>query len=792
MRKDILKIGIAVVSLLALACQQDKDYEGCEYDDFNQGWVFAKDLPDGDYSGTGITESAFDSVTLPHTAQIEPLVVNNQWMGTCWYRKTFTISKTETDKLHSLYFEGAMQNADVYLNGKLIMQHTGGYLPFIVPLNSALKFGEANLLAVKLVNTDDSLVPPGKALNMLDFNRYGGIYRNVKLVSTSKLHITEALTTFKPASGAVFIQFELIDSSISKLKITTQIINETETEQVFQVTQQISDSKGKTVISQTSEKIKAQPDETIEVVQKIDVEQPQLWSPGHPHLYALKTTVVQQNRVIDKIHQRFGIRKVELTEEGLFLNGHKIFLTGTNRHQEYPYMGYALSDEAQWRDAVKIKNAGFDMIRLSHYPHSEAFMDACDSLGIVTMNCIPGWQFNGNETFQKHVLNDVRELIRRDRNRASVFFWELSLNESWMEPDFMERILAVKEEELSEKGQFTCAWIDYEGYDLFIPARQHGKPPHYWNQYKEGKRPVFIAEYGDWEYYAQNAGFNQTAYADLKEEERTSRQFRGDGEKRMLQQALNFQEASNSNQKGISTIGQANWLMFDYNRGYANDIEASGIVDIFRIPKFAYYFYQSQRDLTEPVVLPAQGGAMVFIASYWQPGSSTDIKIYSNCQEVELFLNGKSLGNQKPDNDTYSSHLKHPPFTFHLSKFEAGTLEAIGYVNGKKMALYKASTPQKPAKIQLTCDTSGIPLRSTGSDIIFVYAAVVDQQGTLCPVNGLKIEFTVSGNAQLIGDNPAIVEAGIATILLKTTNTETEISISAQSPTLENAHLKIN
>ncbi|MBN2614335.1 MAG: DUF4982 domain-containing protein [Bacteroidales bacterium] len=783
-------LGLALV--LVAGCQ-NSGQEGRIVANFNNNWQFAKDLPDSNYALPSADTAAFQPVTLPHTPRIEPLVVNNQWMGTCWYRKTFSVDPSQKSRRYYLYFQGAMQNADVYLNGKHIYSHEGGYLPFEVPISKELHYDRPNLLAVKLVNTDDTLVPPGKTLKTLDFNRYGGIYRDVELISTSGIHITNPLTAKENAGGGVFVVQDTVNHLLAKLTIKTQVVNQESGERGFHVIQVLKDRKGKVVARVKSEKYILDPGEKKDVTLQMDVQDPSLWSPESPYLYRLETKVVRGSRLLDNITQRIGLRSVVLKPEGLFINGKKTFLSGTNRHQEYPYIGYALSDEAQWRDAVKIKDAGFNVVRLSHYPQSEAFMDACDSLGIVTMDAIPGWQFMGNETFKENVLKDVRQLIRRDRNRASVFFWELSLNETWMLPPFMDRILKVKNEEFPTKKPIACAWIDYPGYDLFIPARQHGHLPNYWINYKDGKRPVFVAEYGDWEYYAQNAGFNQTQFKGLKPGDRSSRQPRDAGEQRLLQQELNFQEAANSNEKGRGhgTVGQANWLMFDYNRGYANDLETSGISDIFRLPKFSYYFYRSQRDAHEPVTAPATGGPMVYIASYWTKKSDRDVKVFSNCGEVELFLNGKSLGKKKPVRNRFSNELPHPPFLFHLKSFVPGTLKAVGYIDGKAVAEYMVRTPGKPAALVLEVDKSGIPVSDKNKDVVFVYAKVVDENGTVCPYDSSLVDFSVQGNARLVGGNPFRARAGIASIVLQTEPTKNPIVISARSKGIKEATIEL-
>jgi beta-galactosidase len=346
-----------------------------------------------------------------------------------------------------------------------------------------------------------------------------------------------------------------------------------------------------------------------------------------------------------------------------------------------------------------------------------------------------------------------------------------------MPDSFMQQMVAIAEEESPESKLITIGWID-RFYDVFIPARQHANFPDYWKKYT-GAMPLFTGEYGDWEYFAKDAGLNQAGYAGLKADERTSRQLRGDGEKRLLQQALNFQEAHNDNLRNPH-LGDANWLMYDYNRGYSPDIESSGIMDIFRLPKFAYYFYRSQSQPT------------LKIATYWNEKSDfSNIKVYSDCEEVALFLNNKLIGKQKAIKDEVSDKLPKPPFIFDAQHFEAGTLKAIGYINNKAVMEYAVTTSGKDSYIKLTYDKSVKPLKADGADVVFVYATVCDATGNPVSGSNTAIQFSVKGNGKLIGQNPISAEAGIATILLQASAIPGNITVEAKAEGLAPAKINI-
>ncbi len=786
---QLINVIVVLFTITPVFSQQSQN----EIVNFNANWEFVKDvdtiLTAKHFERCKSVELPWENVSLPHTANIEPLVITgNQWQGYCFYRKFFKIPKKFAGKSIVIQFDGAMQIAEVFLNGKHISTHSGGYLPFAVDITDKVNLDKENCILVRSTNIESPLVPPGRPLADLDFCYYSGIYRNAYLIVKDKLHISNQILTRKVAGGGIYVYYSNVSSVSAIVNVNVDVQNDDLNACKTNVICALTDSLGKLVAVSESELLPIEPNMNRTISKNLKIEMPILWSPENPYLYNLTIKVIRENKETDSENIKIGIHTFSFSSaNGFELNGSKLKIRGTNRHQEYPYIGNALSDNAQYRDAYKIKLAGFNFVRCSHYPQSPAFLDACDELGILVMEPTPGWQFFGNDEFQKNSIMDIRNMVRRDRNHPSIILWEASLNETEMEQQFIEKAHQAIKEELPFGENYTAGWVDTV-YDVFIPARQHATPPDYWNKDKKA-RPFLIAEYGDWEYYADNAGFNQKEFANLTSEERTSRQLRGNGQKRLAQQALNYQESHNDNLKG-NAVGDANWLMFDYNRGYANDLESSGIMDIFRLPKFAFYFYQSQSNLqlneNSKFHKP-----MIFIANYWNDSSSTQVKVYSNCDGVELKCNGQLIARQKPDLDVNSTNLAHPPFTFNIATFNNGTLTATGYFQEKKTIETSIKTEGKPSGIILNWDESGKPLKAGCNDIVFVYATITDLEGN--PIHDYDgfIDFKVKGDAIIVGSASIKAEAGIATILLKAGSKPGNIEIIANGKKLESKKLKL-
>jgi beta-galactosidase len=724
---------------------------------FDTGWRFIREDV-AQAQSTNFDDHAWQAVTLPHTAHIEPPADGRgprQWQGICWYRKTFEMPASAAGKKILIRFDGAMNTAEIWVNGQPAGKFMGGYLPYVMDISTLARAGEKNMVAVRLDNRDNPVTGP-KPLADLDFNLYSGLYRNAHLVIQNKLHITDPILADKTAGGGVFVTFPEVSKTVAVVEVKTHVQNEDSVGRSFLIKTTLLDANGKIVVSAESPSaLSAGADQQF--VQQLSVKNPELWSPGSPRLYSVRSELVEPGQTVDLTQTRIGIRRIEISKTGFFINGEKMFLRGCNRHQEYPDIGNALSDAAQYRDALKIKEAGFDYIRLSHYPQSPAFLDACDELGIVVMDSILGWQyFNPDPAFAEQKYKECRQLIRRDRNHPSVILWEVSLNESTMPGSFIKKSSAIAHEEYPGDQCYTAGWE--KGYDVFLQARQHGGCHGITNV------PCVISEYGDWEYYAQNAGLEQEKWNDLKPAERSSRQLRGDGETRLLQQSLNFQEAHNDDLR-TTAFADGIWVMFDYSRGYAPDLESSGVMDVFRLPKFSYWFFRTQRDADE-LVAGKQIGPQIFIANEWTTHSPREVRVFSNCDEVGLYLNGKLIERRRPDRSHITTRLKHPPFTFEVVQFQPGTLKAVGYLNGQKVAVDERRTPDEIVRLALKFDLSEKPFAANGKDVVFCHASLEDRNGTTVCTNAVEVFWGAVGELKLIGSQPAQTEAGIATVLV--------------------------
>jgi beta-galactosidase len=722
----------------------------------NHGWAFRR------IAAIAGPQDDWQPVDLPHTPFAPDLDGREHWFGLCEYRRDLRVESSAAGARHVLYVHAAMHTARVCVDGVECGTHAGGYLPFEVDLTAILADGKTHTLLLTLDNRDAADVPPGKPYAELDFCWYGGLYRGVELRMYPALHITDAVTAGEPASGGVFVRTLSASSERAVVSVRVHMRNSGVVGRVAAVRAELR-FHDQLCAFEVSKPLQISAGGAVHTDLELVVQRPHLWSIDAPALHEVRVTLrTPEGGLIDQHVERVGLRRIAFSRSGGFqLNGRRVRLRGTNRHQEMPFVGYAASRAAQFRDARRIKEAGFDYVRLSHYPQSPHFLDACDELGILVMNAIPGWQFIGGEKFQNACHQNAREVIRRDRNHPCVVLWELSLNETAMPEAFMERLHAIGHEEMPGDQMFTCGWLDR--YDVYIHSRQHGQI-HRW---QNGDKALVIAEYGDWEFYAANEGFDQKTGAGVHAEWSHARQFRAAGERGLRQQAWNHQLALNDTLSSPAVL-DGQWCAFDYARGYHPVRAACGVMDVFRLPKFSYYFYRSQRSPTEGA-RTWNGGPMVFIASHWTAASDLRVLVYSNCEEVELWLNGRSLGRKRPDAAWMAQHLPHPPFIFDLPSFTPGVLNATGFVGQLPCAVHRVSTPMTPVRLELEIDDLGIAPGADETDVVIAHARFFDAQDTLCVEESSRVSFSLKGGGALAGPSQINAEAGIASTVLRLT-----------------------
>ncbi len=760
-----------------------------DLDFFNLDWKYKKGEIEDGYEISHNDEN-WRYVSIPHSTKFVTPDDFKAFEGVSWYRKHFAVDKKYENKKIFVEFDGVMQSAKVWINGCEVCNHVGGYMGFVVDLTDYIKFGEDNLLVVRSDSRGNSDFAP-TSNKVIDFQFHGGIYRDVYLTILDKVHITNPLFEDEVCGGGIFVTYDNIsyDGKSADINIKTHIRNESEVNKDITLKTEILDESGNVIKSEENNKNFK---DDCYFIQRIIINDVNLWHPNTPYLYKVRSTVIVSGEAVDQYITNIGIRELCWKKEGLFINGEKFSCHGANYHQDIYGLGNAMLDSNIYDDIKLIKSAGFDFIRCSHYPHDPSFYDACNKLGVICMDSMTGWQvYVESEAFKENTHKEIKQMIRRDRNHPCIVAWETSINEAGFTDEWGQKAHDLAHLEYPTNQMYTSAWHNggEDVYpDIYLCAAQHGAKI----KAKETKKPVIISEYGDW-------NFGGT--------ESTTRRERGNGDVSMLTQCNNLEESLNDNRgqmKNGEICTDAFWVFQDYSPfSTEKTVIKCGVVDMHRMPKFSYYFYRSQKDINEI-------GAMVYIANHWNQNSPLDVRIYSNCEEVELFLNDKSMGRNKPAKGNYTKNIRlesglsydekrtysyenlaHPPFVFNLNEFEEGCLKAVGYLDGKVVTEHIVNSNKPAKKLAISKVSQAKP--KDGNELILFYINILDENDEIVNDGNQRIELFVEGAVAIEGNNELSAVGGRTAVWVRAKrNGNKSAVLTAKSEGLEGAKYEIN
>lgn len=770
------------------------DNSGREVYSMNPAWRFHKGAMEGAETKE-FNDKDWTVVSLPDGIEYLPTEASGciNYQGEVWYRKHFMPDAALKGKKLFLHFEAIMGKSKVFVNGKLLTEHFGGYLPVIADVTDVLDWNGDNVIAVWADNSDDPSYPPGKAQDVLDYTYFGGIYRDCWLIAHNNVFITDPNYENEVAGGGLFVAFGKVSDALAEVQLKIHVRNATKNPFSGRVEYMLLQPDG-TEVARLSDKIQVKAGRATTVSDRMPVKQPMLWTPSTPTLYNLLVRVLdKEGNVIDGYRRRIGIRSIEFKgKDGFFLNGRPYGkpLIGANRHQDFAVVGNAVANSIHWRDAKKLKDVGMEIIRNAHCPQDPAFMDACDELGLFVIVNTPGWQFwNDAPEFAQRVYSDIRNVVRRDRNHPSVWLWEPILNETWYPADFAKNTRDIVDAEYPYPYCYSGSDSEARGHENFPVYFAH--PANMQDASKEidPTKTYFTREWGD----------NVDDWSSHNSPSRVARNW---GEQPMRVQAQHYAypyypvtSYDVLYKQSPQHVGGCLWHSFDHQRGYHPDPFYGGLMDVFRQPKYSYYMFMAQR----PAVKNdrnAGSGPMVYIAHEMTPFSGKDVTVYSNCDEVRLTFNkgGKTYTYKKDKN---RPGMPSPVITFpdvydfmvdkafsRTQKQDDVYLLAEGLIDGKVVATHKVVPARRPEKILLWMDNEGTDLKADGSDFVTVVAAVADKNGNIKRLNNYNIRFSIEGEGRLLGGpgvlaNPVPVKWGTAPVLVQSTLKPGKIRITA-------------
>jgi beta-galactosidase len=711
----------------------------------SQFWALDRDwLFGGKFNAAALAPSfedaGFSRVTLPHC--VAPLSWQ-KWDPAAWedvwiYRRHFSLPPECRGKRVFLHFDGVLIASTPVLNGHPLPQHLGGYLPSRYEITDWLAAGD-NVLAVE-VDARWSNVPPDgnpKGPKSVDYLEPGGIFRSVYLQAVPRVFISDVfakpvdvLGTGRRIEAACAIDAAELPDKTMALRVELR--------------------DGARVVSSAQQELPLQKTGLSEVAVTLsNLGNVALWDVNAPRLYDVVAVLLADGKPAHECRVRTGLRDARFEVDGFYLNGRRVQLFGLDRHEIYPYAGGAMPARVLRRDALMLRrDFNCNIVRCSHYPQSEAFLDACDELGLMVWEETPGWGYLGDDAWKELVVQNVHDMVCRDRNRPAIVVWGVRVNESRNDVALYKRtteLAKTLDGTRATSGSMTDGsrknWERDWHEDVFAFDDYHSDPDGSVGIEKPTPGvPYMLAEAVGQYNYTTRKGFDA--------------KYRRAGDATLqAQQALRHAQAHSKAAAYPACCGVIAWCAFDYASlmNSFDGVKCPGVADVFRIPKLGANFYLAQTEAkSPPVILPN---------FYWDFGPKTPqgpgkgAAIFSNCERLDLFVDGHPIATLFPDAKNFP-HIKHPPFFADL-KVDAGgrpELRIEGYIAGRRVLTRAFSSD--PARDQFFLQADDEELNGDGADATRLVFGQVDKFGSVRPSAEGAVSLRIDGPGIIVGDNP--------------------------------------
>ncbi|MGC2814799.1 MAG: glycoside hydrolase family 2 TIM barrel-domain containing protein [Candidatus Acidiferrum sp.] len=753
-RRDFLKTTSAVLAgttlgkgLLAAEKPAESSGGGRLLFPINRNWRFNKAFVEGAH-GRDFDDTAFERVVIPHTnARLSwHSFDDKEYEFVSIYRRRFRLPAEARGNRVFVDFEGAMTASTVWINGVKLGEYKGGYTPFSFDLTPHLDFGGENVLAVDLDSTERADIPPFGY--QIDYLTFGGIYREVWLRAVPNTFIENICAKPKDAL-----------SEHPGLEVDCYLQHSEASRETYTLEVELRD--GEHVVAKASQHVPASEAATEAVAHTVQFEKLsgiKLWDLENPNLYSVAVSLRKGSEVVDSESRRIGFREAQFTDHGFELNGKVIKLRGLDRHQTFPFAGQAMPGRAQRSDArILRKKLKCNIVRTSHYPQSRHFLDACDEMGLLVLEEIPGWQHIGDEAWKLISIDNVSRMIHRDWNHPSIILWGVRINESKDDHDFYTRTNALAHK--LDPTRQTC------GIRYF--------------QSSEFLEDVFTMN---------DFGFpllppNHPRYLNTEFVGHTYPTKTIDQVERLTEHMLRHARIHNQLASNPQYAGALGWCAFDYNThadfGSGDRICYHGVTDIFREPKPAAGFYKSQCDPADEVVLEP--------AFHWARGDEsigfTKAWVCSNCDHLKFYIGEKMVAEVDPNRADFA-YLKYPPFVADLSHavFQWGDLRIEGYIQGKQVISKTLSGRGIDQKFVLVPDDTS--LIADGADATRVVLRVTDEFGAIRQFANDPVKLELEGPGEIIGDNPFGLIGGTGAVWIRAKEQAGTARLTATHPKL--------